>query len=255
MRNAVGLFMMLALLLAGSPVLGQRCQRSGGSMGQMQASGAANGMALRMNAAVGAGMTVHPGYSGPGVSGFPGSGGTGMSGFSGYSGNGFSGFTGSPGAGLNSRGLGAGYGTAGLGSSSANRGAAAAYRASRMQYRPTTQFATQSANQLPAARTPPSGSSQEVAVLRLLEDLSAGRPMLSGVVVQVLNRQIEVQYQDGGETRTATFPAREVFFFRANDEMANAAIVPGQLSPGHPVLVPQPETAQNPQASARAVAR
>jgi hypothetical protein len=105
----------------------------------------------------------------------------------------------------------------------------------------------------PAVSSEAATSPQQAAIARAFQELSARRPVRSATVARVQDGAIGVRYQEGAQVRAAVYPPQEVFFFRAGGQLANAAAMPGQLKPGDPVLVPEPQ--KPPAATASALRR
>lgn len=212
MRNAIGLCAVLAALLASSPAHAQ-CQRNQGSgPGQMSAAGIRSRMA--------------PGFGG-GFQGFPGAG------TLGYPGYNAAGLYNPLAAGL--------YGYSRPVWSNPYMGAGLGYRTNGYQTAAQSTTTAQGGGLRTSTQRSTRQSSDQEALSRSLQDLSANRPLHSGTVVRVSDQEVEVKYQDGSEMRTAKFPPKEVFYFRSNGDLANAASNPGELKPGDRVLIPEPE--------------
>jgi hypothetical protein len=95
----------------------------------------------------------------------------------------------------------------------------------------------------------PSMSRQQVQLARQTEDIMLDRPMSSGEMVKWVKGGCQVKVKVGDEYRTEFYPVDEVFFFRANGDMASAQTHSTMLRPGQDVLVPSPEEQQEPRQS------
>jgi hypothetical protein len=84
-----------------------------------------------------------------------------------------------------------------------------------------------------------------------VESLMRDRPLRSGTITGLSGDRMQVEYLVNGETRTATLPMDQVFFFRANGQMTTAAMDTRGAQRADHVLIPEPESIRQSVAGSR----
>lgn len=77
----------------------------------------------------------------------------------------------------------------------------------------------------------------QVRLIAKAEHLMTQGPMRQGLVTKLSGSTVDVSYECAGRSRTDTFPAGEVFFFRPSGTLATAAMPAGDLRIGDRVMV------------------